>query len=490
MTDPLGLKFGKIVGRFLANTADGVDSDDLPEFEPLSGTVTIKAEPPKILVPQGDPDPATVVQLPDHYICTLDNQGYLTNQGERGVKVIAPTPGTTNPDTFTYKAIFDLYYGTQRVKITPFSFHVTEYTPGPNPADPDAGSVGLTDLTKVSPVPGSLGNAVTAGVSVVDVDIVGDALVFTLSDGSSLPPVTVPAITAATDAADAAAASATAADNSADDAAAAVNSFTLVVGTVTTVPYGTPASASVHGGPPAWTVDLVLPQGPTGSGAPDATASVKGLVQLTGDLGGTAASPTVPGLAGKAPTVHTHTASQISDSTTVGRSVLTAADATAARTAIGAGTSNLAIGTTGTTAAAGNDARLSDTRTPSANTVPADFLFVLTSPATTRAVGTGDWTTGMYVGRAFTLTKCVWQFETADASGSTTVEVRRNGTAVTSSSITVTAVNQADGTGTDAARTATVSQSFAVGDRLLPAITAIGNTPGKGAKVYLFGTWN
>ena len=131
-----------------------------------------------------------------------------------------------------------------------------------------------------------------------------------------------------------------------------------------------------------------------------------------------------------------------------------------------------------------------DTRTPSANTVPADFLFVLTSPATTRAVGTGDWTTGMYVGRAFTLTKCVWQFETADASGSTTVEVRRNGTAVTSSSITVTAVNQADGTGTDAARTATVSQSFAVGDRLLPAITAIGTTPGKGAKVYLFGTWN
>lgn len=37
---------------------------------------------------------------------------------------------------------------------------------------------------------------------------------------------------------------------------------------------------------------------------------------------------------------HTHTASQISDSTTVGRSVLTAADQAAARTAIGAGTSS------------------------------------------------------------------------------------------------------------------------------------------------------
>lgn len=44
----------------------------------------------------------------------------------------------------------------------------------------------------------------------------------------------------------------------------------------------------------------------------------------------------------------------ITDATTVGRSVLTAADAAAARTAIGAGTSNLVIGTTSNTAMAGN----------------------------------------------------------------------------------------------------------------------------------------
>jgi hypothetical protein len=59
-------------------------------------------------------------------------------------------------------------------------------------------------------------------------------------------------------------------------------------------------------------------------------------------------------LAGKAATTHTHTASQISDSTATGRSVLTAADATAARTAIGAGTSNLVIGTSSSTAKAGD----------------------------------------------------------------------------------------------------------------------------------------
>lgn len=37
------------------------------------------------------------------------------------------------------------------------------------------------------------------------------------------------------------------------------------------------------------------------AGAPDSTTTTKGLVQLTGDLGGTATSPTVPGLAGKQP---------------------------------------------------------------------------------------------------------------------------------------------------------------------------------------------
>ncbi|MDD7963294.1 hypothetical protein [Microbacterium thalli] len=53
----------------------------------------------------------------------------------------------------------------------------------------------------------------------------------------------------------------------------------------------------------------------------------------------------------KAPLTHTHTAANISDSTATGRSVVTAASAAAARTAIGAGTSSLVIGTASGTAA-------------------------------------------------------------------------------------------------------------------------------------------
>ncbi|MDF3316487.1 hypothetical protein [Rhodococcus sp. C3V] len=59
-------------------------------------------------------------------------------------------------------------------------------------------------------------------------------------------------------------------------------------------------------------------------------------------------------LDGKSATSHSHTAADISDATTVGRNVLKAADAAAARTAIGAGASNLLIGTTSATAMRGD----------------------------------------------------------------------------------------------------------------------------------------
>lgn len=60
------------------------------------------------------------------------------------------------------------------------------------------------------------------------------------------------------------------------------------------------------------TVNSVAPDGSgnvnvDGGTVADATLTTKGVVQLAGDLGGTAASPTVPGLASKANTSHAHT---------------------------------------------------------------------------------------------------------------------------------------------------------------------------------------
>lgn len=61
---------------------------------------------------------------------------------------------------------------------------------------------------------------------------------------------------------------------------------------------GSPTSGQV----PSWNGTAYVPTTVAGGGAlPDASSTVKGIVQLTGDLGGTATAPTVPGLASKAP---------------------------------------------------------------------------------------------------------------------------------------------------------------------------------------------
>jgi hypothetical protein len=86
---------------------------------------------------------------------------------------------------------------------------------------------------------------------------------------------------------------------------------------------------------------------------------------------------------------HTHLAIGITDSTATGRSVLTAASAAAARTAIGAGTSDLVIGTTSTTAKAGNyqptAANISDS-----TTVGRAVLTAVDGPAARTAIGAGS----------------------------------------------------------------------------------------------------
>lgn len=89
--------------------------------------------------------------------------------------------------------------------------------------------------------------------------------------------------------------------------------------------------------------------------APDASASTKGILRLTGDLGGTATSPTVPGLAAKA---NDNAVVHITGSETV----------TGAKNFTGGLQANSqAVVTT-------DDGRLSDQRTPSDNSVSAAKL--------------------------------------------------------------------------------------------------------------------
>lgn len=630
------LKYGKVVGRFLANISDGPDIDDLPEFPPLSGTIRFTAQAPKILVATADPVPATYVQLPEYYDVSLDEFGYLTWRNKRWVMLVAPTADTTNPSDWTWRVTFDLAYEGKPVPIAPFNIQVPEFIPGPDEEDPNVGSEGLVDLTLVSPVPASAGEAVVRGLSVVDVDLVGNALEFILDNGDHLDPVVVPAIEEAADAAAAAAASQSAAAASATAAQDAVDSFDLDIGTVTTGAAGSSASASVYGGPPAWTVDLTIPRGDTGAAgppAPDADATTKGILQLAGDLGGTASSPTAPTKVDKfTPTAvktTTYTAAVgelIACDASGGGFTVTLPSAPADKSRIfikkidtsantvtinrGGGTDvfektggatsltlsltgasvlliynssagvwyaqysqalstldtrflalNLitAVKTTTYTAAAGeyvpcdatsggftvtlptapadgsmitvkktdsssnvvtisrggsdvfnasggatsvsltrqgqgirlvykatgaiwyvldhisdSDARLSNTRTPTTGTVPYDMSIPAFGKGTTRATGTGDFPFGVKLQRAVTFSSVTYRGNTNGGSGSLIVELRKNGSAVSGSSATITGTVAATG------GTATGTWAFALGDILTVYITTADGSPGTG----------
>lgn len=487
MTNPLSpLVYGKVVGKLLAGIIDSPDVGEVPDFPPLEGRVTFTAEVPKYLVPLADP-PATVVPLShDLYTCVLDGEGFLTWRGKRGVYLAAPVTGTMNPTGWTWTVSFDLTYLGTRVPMASFSINVPEYTPGPDEEDPDTGSVGLVDLTIVSPVPSSAGNAVVRGVSVDSVTLTVNDLIFGLDDGTFLPGVTVPAIEDATDAATAAAASAAAAAASETAAETAVNSFDLTIGTVTEGP----AAATVSGGPPAWELDLVLPPGPAGPAAPDADATTKGILRLTGDLGGTATTPTVPGLSGKVATSRTiNTTAPVTgggdlsaDRTIAVSGATTGATGVVQLAGILAGTATAptfnaaAFGTTSTTACVGNDARLSDARTPATGTTPYDLSAVAFGKSTTRAAGTGDFPMGVKLQRAATFSSVTYRANTADASGNLVVKLQKNGsdTGMSGSSATIAAANQvAGGTGTG-------TWTFASGDILTIVIVSVGTTPGAG----------
>jgi len=86
----------------------------------------------------------------------------------------------------------------------------------------------------------------------------------------------------------------------------------LVAGSsVVEVAAGTPGAAGVGADPEtiATAIGDYLTENPVVT--PDATDAVKGVVLLAGDLGGTAAAPTVPGLAGKAEAEHGHDQSDV-----------------------------------------------------------------------------------------------------------------------------------------------------------------------------------
>lgn len=152
------------------------------------------------------------------------------------------------------------------------------------------------------------------------------------------------------------------------------------------------------------------------------------------------------------------TAANISDATATGRAVLTAADQVAARTAIGAGTSNLALGTTGSTAKAG-DYQPTVENISNATTVGRNVLKAADAAAARTAIGAG--TSDLVIGTTANTAKAGnYSPPTASDTQAGIVELA-----------TVTEAT----TGTDTARAVTPAGLKAVADTKA-SVTAVGDT--------------
>lgn len=535
----------RVVGR-VGDTA--IDVDELPDRVMATGNIFLKPNVKDGWAEQvTGPDGREELMLPAPIQCTIED-GMMTYNGQPHVWLVV------GEENWNWNISFPLLRISNVVrKIDAFNFDIEPATEEQIEDELYEG-INLAELQEFTDP--DTGNKATRGPRGYAVDsatiVSGDQLVFSLDDpmNTSLPPVTIPAVTAANDARDAAIlarnaaqtaeANAETAEGNAGDhednaeaardaaisaknaAEAAAASFDLSEGTTTTLPPGSSATVTVGGVGPTYVLNIGVPQGdegPVGPPAPDADATTKGIHKLAGDLAGTADAPLIgpKKVTGAKIDDDTITSTQIApnaitSSELADNSVDTAAVVAKAITAAkiddntitalqiapdAVGSSELANGAVDTAAIATGavtsneiaDGTLVNADVNSAAAIGlaklggkgASFSFVVQG-GTRAANAFGDLLVGLYIFQPMVIDSITYQFGTADASGSTTLKCKKNASdMLTSGQAGVTAANQADGSGTDTARTftPTSNNTFAKGDRFGCEILTVGTTPGK-----------
>lgn len=531
--------FQKVYLRIVGRVGDtSSDPDALPDRVTATGNIFLKPNVKDGWAEQTTADDGIdELMIPAPISCTIVD-GWLTYDGNPFVWLVVGEENWNWNISFPQVRIAGIVR-----KLDAFNFDLEPAT-SEQLADEEYEGVNLALLQEFTdPDTGNKAVRGPRGYSIDGLTLVGgDKLRPSLDDpaNTSLPDITIPAIAganAAQVAAEAARDAAIAAKNAAetaetnaetaetnaetakDAAEAAANSFDVNVGTVTTLPPGSSATVNITGTAPVYTADFGIPQGavgPTGPPAPDATTSSKGIVQLDGDLTGTAAAPTIKSNA--------VTSSKILDGAVgvakLGADVTPAMEGlidarpsvTSKYTKPGGGIPAADLATDSVITAKIQDGAVTSAKIADGAIVNADInsaaaiaasktlvpaSFPLISHGGTRATGVGDMPAGLPFFENFTITQIIYFFGAADASGSSTVKLQRNRAGSTvdivGSTQTITAANQADGTATDTARTFAIADATGIiqsGDRILLNITAVGTTPGKLMGVWLRGYYN
>lgn len=175
----------KVVGRFGMTAADGVDADDEPDVIWCdSGTVRLKPLNSYTKVAGGSPSPWTaghsIIEVP------LDSEGYLTWSGARYIRVLDLTSPAVNPVIPANKATHSVEFKNIKAGGTIVSFDSVNVRLAADTVDP---LTGVCDLTKLMPVPTAGGTPITrgeAGRGIAALDVDGNALVATFTDGSTV----------------------------------------------------------------------------------------------------------------------------------------------------------------------------------------------------------------------------------------------------------------------------------------------------------------
>ncbi len=138
------MQFGSVTGRFLAIVADGADADLEPDLAPITGKVRFTPS-----LSSGVSSDKAII-LPTPITADIDEEGYLSVNGVRGITLVATNSTGINPSEFTYGVSFvDLRYGGLSLSYPAFNMNLPAGT--------------TVDLSEAVPVGRSNGVAILRG---------------------------------------------------------------------------------------------------------------------------------------------------------------------------------------------------------------------------------------------------------------------------------------------------------------------------------------